>query len=98
MLEGVRNTIWLTVAAMAGGIALGIVLALMRLSANPLLRGAAWIYIWVFRGTPLLTQLLIWGNIGALFPTSAWASRSDPSSSARRRARSTARPRRRHSD
>ncbi len=69
VLEGVRNTIWLTVAAMAGGIALGIVLALMRLSANPLLRGAAWIYIWVFRGTPLLTQLLIWGNIGALFPT-----------------------------
>ena len=69
VLQGVRNTIWLTAAAMAGGIALGIVLALMRLSANPLLRGAAWIYVWVFRGTPLLTQLLIWGNIGALFPT-----------------------------
>ncbi|MEU6415486.1 amino acid ABC transporter permease [Microbispora sp. NPDC046933] len=69
VLQGVRNTIWLTVAAMGGGVLLGIVLALMRLSANPLLRGAAWIYIWVFRGTPLFTQLLIWGNIGALFPT-----------------------------
>lgn len=69
VLAGVRNTIWLTVAAMAGGIALGIVLALMRLSANPLLRGAAWLYVWFFRGTPLFTQLLIWGNIGLLFPT-----------------------------
>ncbi|MCC5577588.1 amino acid ABC transporter permease [Microtetraspora sp. AC03309] len=69
VLDGVRNTIWLTVAAMIGGVVLGIVLALMRLSANPLLRGAAWLYIWVFRGTPLFTQLLIWGNIGALFPT-----------------------------
>lgn len=69
VLAGVRNTIWLTVAAMTGGIALGIVLALMRLSANPLLRGASWLYIWFFRGTPLFTQLLIWGNIGALFPT-----------------------------
>ncbi|MFF3666667.1 amino acid ABC transporter permease [Microtetraspora malaysiensis] len=69
VLEGVRTTIWLTVAAMLGGVLLGIVLALMRLSANPLLRGAAWVYVWVFRGTPLFTQLLIWGNIGALFPT-----------------------------
>ena len=66
MLAGVRNTIWLTVAAMTGGIALGIVLALMRLSANPLLRGASWLYIWFFRGTPLFTQLLIWGNIGTV--------------------------------
>lgn len=68
VLNGVRNTIWLTIAAMVGGVGLGIVLALMRLSANPLMRGAAWLYLWVFRGTPLYTQLLIWGNIGALFP------------------------------
>ncbi|MFE3447831.1 amino acid ABC transporter permease [Nonomuraea sp. NPDC059194] len=68
VLNGVRNTIWLTIAAMIGGVGLGIVLALMRLSANPLMRGASWLYLWVFRGTPLYTQLLIWGNIGALFP------------------------------
>jgi polar amino acid transport system permease protein len=48
---------------------LGIVLSLMRLSANPLLSGAAWLYLWFFRGTPLYTQLLIWGAIGSLFPT-----------------------------
>lgn len=68
VLNGVRNTIWLTIAAMVGGIGLGVMLALMRLSSNPLLRGASWLYLWVFRGTPLYTQLLIWGNIGALFP------------------------------
>ncbi|MEO3824917.1 amino acid ABC transporter permease [Actinomadura sp. B10D3] len=69
VLKGVRNTVWLTLAAMVGGIVLGIVLALMRLSANPLLSGAAWVYLWFFRGTPLYTQLLIWGAIGTLFPT-----------------------------
>ncbi|MER7545384.1 amino acid ABC transporter permease [Actinomadura sp.] len=69
VLKGVRNTVWLTIAAMVGGVVLGIILALMRLSANPLLRGAAWGYLWFFRGTPLYTQLLIWGAIGTLFPT-----------------------------
>src|SRR5437868_1623331 len=68
VLSGVRNTIWLTIAAMLGGVSLGVLLALMRLSANPLLRGASWFYLWVFRGTPLFTQLLIWGNVGALIP------------------------------
>ncbi|MEU8304114.1 amino acid ABC transporter permease [Actinomadura sp. NPDC048955] len=69
VLKGVRNTIWLTLAAMVGAVVLGIGLALMRLSANPLLSGAAWVYLWFFRGTPLYTQLLIWGAIGSLFPT-----------------------------
>ncbi|TNY38478.1 amino acid ABC transporter permease [Thermomonospora catenispora] len=69
VLRAVRNTIWLTVVAMVGGVALGIVLALMRMSPNPLMRGAAFLYLWFFRGTPLYTQLLIWGAIGALIPT-----------------------------
>lgn len=69
VLRGVWRTIALTVAAMVGGMLLGTVLALMRLSANPLLSGAAWGYLWFFRGTPLYTQLLIWGAIGSLFPT-----------------------------
>ncbi|NUR90465.1 MAG: amino acid ABC transporter permease [Nonomuraea sp.] len=68
VLSGVRNTIWLTLVAMVGGVVLGIILALARMSPNPLLRGVSWFYLWVFRGTPLYTQLLIWGNIGALFP------------------------------
>jgi polar amino acid transport system permease protein len=53
---------------MAIGIALGVLLAVMRLSLNPLVSGASWIYIWFFRGTPVLVQLLFWYNIAALYP------------------------------
>jgi len=68
VLDGLRLTIELTVVAMAIGIALGIVLAVMRLSPNPLVSGASWVYIWFFRGTPLLVQLLFWYNLAALYP------------------------------
>jgi len=66
--QGVVTTIWLTIAAMAIGVLLGVLLAVMRLSPNPVLRNAAWFYVWAFRGTPLLVQLLLWANLGALFP------------------------------
>jgi len=69
ILHGVLVTIELTVASMAIGIVLGIVLAVMRLSPNPIVSGASWLYIWFFRGTPLLVQILFWYNIAALFPT-----------------------------
>jgi polar amino acid transport system permease protein len=68
VLSGVRVTLELTVIAMAIGVVLGILLAVMRLSPNPLVSGASWLYIWFFRGTPLLVQLLFWYNIAALFP------------------------------
>jgi polar amino acid transport system permease protein len=68
ILEGVRVTIELTVIAMAIGIVLGIILAVMRLSRNPLVSGGSWLYIWFFRGTPVLVQLLFWYNIAALYP------------------------------
>jgi polar amino acid transport system permease protein len=68
ILEGLRVTIELTVIAMAIGIVLGIVLAVMRLSPNPMLSGTSWLYIWFFRGTPVLVQLLFWYNIAALYP------------------------------
>jgi polar amino acid transport system permease protein len=68
ILEGVRVTIELTVIAMGIGIALGVVLAVMRLSMNPLVSGGSWFYIWFFRGTPVLVQLLFWYNIAALYP------------------------------
>ena len=50
------------------GIVLGVVLAVMRLSPNPLVSGASWLYIWFFRGTPLLVQILFWNFISALYP------------------------------
>jgi polar amino acid transport system permease protein len=68
VLDGLRVTIELTVIAMAIGIALGILLAIMRLSPNPLVSGSSWLYIWFFRGTPVLVQLLFWYNIAALYP------------------------------
>jgi polar amino acid transport system permease protein len=68
VLHGVVLTIELTVLAMAIGIFLGIVLAVLRLSPNPLLSGASWIYIWFFRGTPVLVQLYFWYNISYVFP------------------------------
>ena len=68
ILRGVVKTIWLTVLSMVIGILLGIILAVMRLSPNRLISGASWLYIWFFRGTPLLVQLLFWNFISALYP------------------------------
>jgi len=68
ILHGLVITLELTVTAMAIGIALGIALAVMRLSPNPLVSGASWLYIWLFRGTPVLVQILLWYNIAALYP------------------------------
>jgi polar amino acid transport system permease protein len=68
ILHGVLATIWLTVLAMVIGIVLGVVLAIMRQSPNPIVSGSSWLYIWFFRGTPLLVQLLFWFNIASLYP------------------------------
>lgn len=68
ILEGLVVTIELTVIAMAIGVVLGVLLAVMRVSSNPLVSRASWLYIWFFRGTPVLVQLLFWYNIAALYP------------------------------
>jgi polar amino acid transport system permease protein len=68
IIDGLGLTLELTVIAMAIGIGLGIVLAVMRLSPNPIVSSAAWVYIWVFRGTPVLVQLLFWNFMAALYP------------------------------
>jgi polar amino acid transport system permease protein len=68
ILHGLRVTIELTVIAMAIGILLGVLLAIMRLSPNWLVSSASSFYIWFFRGTPVLVQLLFWYNVAALYP------------------------------
>ncbi len=68
ILDGVVKTLELTAISMVVGIALGVILAIMRLSPNPLVSSFSWLYIWFFRGTPLLVQLLFWGFVAALFP------------------------------
>jgi polar amino acid transport system permease protein len=69
ILDGLVTTIELTVVAMALGIVLGIVLALMRLSQSAVLSSVSWVYIWLLRGTPVLVQILLWYFIAALYPT-----------------------------
>ncbi|MDT0462652.1 MULTISPECIES: amino acid ABC transporter permease [Streptomyces] len=67
ILTGVGKTLMLTVLSMLIGIVGGIVLAVMRLSKNPVTSSVAWFYIWFFRGTPVLVQLFLWFNLGLVF-------------------------------
>jgi polar amino acid transport system permease protein len=69
ILSGLVVTLELTAASMAIGIVLGVLLAVMRLSPNPLVTGASSFYIWLFRGTPVLVQILLWYNVAALYPS-----------------------------
>ena len=68
ILAGIRNTVVMSVLAMGLGIVLGIVVAVMRLSPNPVLKSVAAGYTWLFRGTPLILQLLLWFNLALVFP------------------------------
>ena len=68
VLRGLLMTLGLTAIAMVVGIVLGVLLAVMRLSSNPLVSGGSWLYIWFFRGTPVLVQILFWNYISALYP------------------------------
>jgi polar amino acid transport system permease protein len=63
--EAAWNTLQLTFWAMLLGLVLGVILAVMRLSPNPILNSVSWVYLWIFRGTPVYVQLVFWG----LFPT-----------------------------
>jgi polar amino acid transport system permease protein len=68
ILQGLGLSLWLTVLVTALGFALGIPLALMRLSGNVVLEATSAAYVWFFRSVPLLVQLLFWYNIGYLVP------------------------------
>ncbi|MCW2495585.1 amino acid ABC transporter permease [Jatrophihabitans sp.] len=68
IFEGLKVTIELTVIAMVIGVVGGVLLAVMRLSDNPILSGISWVYLWFFRGTPVLVQLYFWYNISYIFP------------------------------
>ncbi|WP_414148398.1 amino acid ABC transporter permease [Erwinia sp. BNK-24-b] len=68
ILQGVLMTLQLTAISVIFGFAFGTVLALMRLSSNPVLVAVSWAYTWFFRGVPMLVQLFLWYNIAALYP------------------------------
>jgi polar amino acid transport system permease protein len=69
VLHGVKITILLTLSSMAIAVVLGMTLALMRESANKALKFTSSFFIWAFRGTPVLVQLVFWFNLAILFPT-----------------------------
>src|SRR5207248_2156221 len=68
ILQGFVTTLELTVLAMLIGIILGVVLAVMRLSPNPVVSTVSWLYIWFFRGTPVLVQIFFWYNLALVLP------------------------------
>lgn len=69
LLKGLGNTLLITMLAILMGLLLGVVFAVMRLSKNPVTNTVASAYIWLFRGTPVYLQLLIWFNLALVFPT-----------------------------
>lgn len=69
ILNGLLLSLWLTAFVMVIGSVFGLLLAIMRLSSNRILSATSAIYVWFFRGTPLLIQVIFWFNIAALFPT-----------------------------
>ncbi|GAA2227841.1 amino acid ABC transporter permease [Herbiconiux moechotypicola] len=69
ILEGLSKTIIITVLSFVIGLVLGVVFGTMRLSENKVLAGIAWVYVWIFRGTPLLVQLLLWFNLALILPS-----------------------------
>jgi polar amino acid transport system permease protein len=62
-------TLELTVYSMLIAIVLALVLAVMRLSLNPVFKSISWAYLWIFRGTPVYVQLVLWGLLSVIYPT-----------------------------
>lgn len=68
ILQGLVGTIVLAVVAQVSAVVIGVVVALMRISANPVAQAFAAGYTWLFRGLPVLLQILLWYNLALIFP------------------------------
>ncbi|BCZ85639.1 ABC transporter ATP-binding protein (plasmid) [Paraburkholderia terrae] len=69
VLSGLGRTLLLTALGGVAGFALGVPIALARVSRSPLLAGSAWAFVWLFRSIPLIVLLLILNNLGYLYET-----------------------------
>ncbi|WP_082716371.1 MULTISPECIES: amino acid ABC transporter permease/ATP-binding protein [Burkholderia] len=67
VLSGLARTLLLTALGALFGFALGVPLALARVSRSPLVAACAWAFIWLFRSIPLVVLLLILNNLGYLY-------------------------------
>ena len=68
ILNGLALTLWLTASVMVCGYLLGVLVAVMRLSANPVLRTLSFGFVWLIRSVPVLVQLLFWYELASLYP------------------------------
>lgn len=69
IVDGLFITLQVAAYSAVLGLLGGIVIALGRLSSNPVLRAVSWAYIWLFRSVPLIVVLLFLYNFSALYPT-----------------------------
>lgn len=69
IITAAGHTLAITLLAMLIGVVGGVVLAVMRMSPNPVLKAVAWVFLWVFRGTPVYVQLIFWGLLGSIYDT-----------------------------
>ena len=67
VLDAIGYTLQLTIYSMIIAIVLGIIIAIMRLSPNPVFRSISWFYLWIFRGTPVYVQLVFWGLVPVIY-------------------------------
>lgn len=67
VLTALGYTLQLTIYPMIIAVSLGVLLAIMRLSPNPVFRAVAWVYLWIFRGTPVYVQLVFWGLMPVVY-------------------------------
>ncbi|WP_053387521.1 amino acid ABC transporter permease [Leucobacter japonicus] len=67
IVEGAWYTLQLTVYSMIIAVVLGVTVAVMRQSPNPVVKAVAWVYLWLFRGTPVYVQLVFWGLIPTIY-------------------------------
>lgn len=67
IITAAGHTLAITVLSMIIGVVLGVILAVMRMSPNPVFKSIAWLYLWIFRGTPIYVQLVFWGLLGAIY-------------------------------
>lgn len=69
IVSGAGYTLQLTVYSMIIAIVLGVTVAVMRMSPNPVVRSLSWAYLWLFRGTPVYVQLVFWGMVPVIYKT-----------------------------
>jgi len=68
IIDGVKWTVILAVVSLVVAILIGLLVGYGRISANPVARTAAWLWVWFFRSIPLIVFILIFGNLALFLP------------------------------